>query len=171
MAALVISPFVSRARLIAATVAVCLLAVSPASALAAPLVDVSVTPDANCQNVTSTVNLAGFAPGDVYVVAAIAGLSEEAVLVRVLADGTASQTFTFTSQYAGIFDGRTLTVTVLDRNLAPLAETSATVSCAPPMPTSPEQCKNGGFQAVPAFKNQGDCVSFVSTGQRNLPAQ
>jgi hypothetical protein len=36
-------------------------------------------------------------------------------------------------------------------------------------PTSKEQCKNGGWKNFnnPAFKNQGDCVSYVATGGRN----
>jgi len=36
-------------------------------------------------------------------------------------------------------------------------------------PTNKEQCKNGGWQSFenPAFKNQGDCVSFVATGGKD----
>ena len=36
-------------------------------------------------------------------------------------------------------------------------------------PTSKDQCKNGGWASFndPAFKNQGDCVSYASTGGRN----
>jgi len=36
-------------------------------------------------------------------------------------------------------------------------------------PASKDQCKNGGWQSFnePAFKNQGDCVSYVATGGRN----
>ena len=36
-------------------------------------------------------------------------------------------------------------------------------------PTSKDQCKNGGWQSFnePAFKNQGDCVSYVATGGKN----
>jgi hypothetical protein len=40
---------------------------------------------------------------------------------------------------------------------------------APPLPTSKDQCKNGGWRNFPGFKNQGDCVSFVATGGRNQP--
>jgi hypothetical protein len=40
---------------------------------------------------------------------------------------------------------------------------------APAFPTSKEQCQNGGWQAFPGFRNQGDCVSFVVTGGRNPP--
>jgi lysophospholipase L1-like esterase len=43
---------------------------------------------------------------------------------------------------------------------------------APPQPATTGDCKAGGWQgyadaAGRAFKNQGDCVSFVSTGRRN----
>jgi hypothetical protein len=41
---------------------------------------------------------------------------------------------------------------------------------APPLPTSKEQCKNGGWRNYPGFRNQGDCVSFVATGGKSLPA-
>jgi hypothetical protein len=39
-----------------------------------------------------------------------------------------------------------------------------------PTPTSKDQCKNGGWQSFGLFKNQGDCVSFVSTKGRNPPS-
>ena len=44
---------------------------------------------------------------------------------------------------------------------------------APPTtPQSKEACKNGlwALYTNPAFKNQGDCVSFVATGGKNPPA-
>jgi hypothetical protein len=44
-----------------------------------------------------------------------------------------------------------------------------TVVDAPPLPTSKEQCKNGGWRNFGVFKNQGDCVSFVATGGKNPP--
>jgi sugar lactone lactonase YvrE len=37
-----------------------------------------------------------------------------------------------------------------------------------PLPTSPDQCKNGGWQRFSfphSFKNQGDCIQFVNTGK------
>ena len=37
---------------------------------------------------------------------------------------------------------------------------------AVPVPTSKDQCKNGGWRNYPGFKNQGDCASFVATGGR-----
>jgi hypothetical protein len=36
---------------------------------------------------------------------------------------------------------------------------------APLLPTSKEQCKNGGYTAF-AFKNQGQCVAFVERGPK-----
>lgn len=41
--------------------------------------------------------------------------------------------------------------------------------CAPPLPSSREQCKKGGWQSFGVFKNQGDCVSFVATRGKNQP--
>ena len=38
-----------------------------------------------------------------------------------------------------------------------------------PVPTSKDQCKNGGWRNFPGFKNQGDCVSFVATGGKDPP--
>ena len=38
-----------------------------------------------------------------------------------------------------------------------------------PLPEAQEQCKNGGWQTFGVFKNQGDCVSFLSTEGRNPP--
>ena len=44
------------------------------------------------------------------------------------------------------------------------------VTDARALPTSKDQCKNGGWQSYGVFKNQGDCVSFVATGGKNPPA-
>lgn len=38
------------------------------------------------------------------------------------------------------------------------------------LPTTKEACKKGGWQAFGAFKNQGDCVSYVATGGKNSAA-
>lgn len=40
---------------------------------------------------------------------------------------------------------------------------------APPPPTSKDQCKQGGWRAFRAFRNQGDCTSFVANGGRRAP--
>ena len=38
------------------------------------------------------------------------------------------------------------------------------VSPAPRVPTSKEQCKNGGWRNFPQFKNEGLCIAFVNHG-------
>jgi hypothetical protein len=45
------------------------------------------------------------------------------------------------------------------------------VDTRPPLPTSKDQCKNGGWRSYGVFKNQGDCVSFVATGGKNPPGK
>jgi hypothetical protein len=52
----------------------------------------------------------------------------------------------------------------------PLLSGDLVVVDAPPLPTSSDQCKNGGWRNFPGFKNEGDCVSFVATGGRNQPS-
>lgn len=39
-----------------------------------------------------------------------------------------------------------------------------------PGPTNKDQCKKDGWKTFGLFKNQGDCVSFVATEGKNLPA-
>jgi hypothetical protein len=39
------------------------------------------------------------------------------------------------------------------------------------LPTSKDQCKNGGWNTFGMFKNQGDCVSFVATKGKNRPSR
>jgi hypothetical protein len=41
---------------------------------------------------------------------------------------------------------------------------------ASPLPTSKDECKNGGWRTHGAFKNQGDCVSFVATKGKKPPS-
>jgi hypothetical protein len=36
-------------------------------------------------------------------------------------------------------------------------------------PTSKDQCKSGGWKTFEIFRNQGDCVSFVATGDNSPP--
>ena len=38
------------------------------------------------------------------------------------------------------------------------------------LPTSADQCKNGGWKTFGVFKNQGDCVSFVASKGKNSPS-
>jgi hypothetical protein len=44
-----------------------------------------------------------------------------------------------------------------------------TITVEPLLPTEQDECKNGGWEDFGVFKNQGDCVSSVSTGGKNLP--
>jgi hypothetical protein len=45
---------------------------------------------------------------------------------------------------------------------------SGTLNCGGPLDKT--ECKKGGSATFGMFKNQGDCVSFVSTGFSNAPA-
>ena len=38
------------------------------------------------------------------------------------------------------------------------------------LPTSVDQCKNGGWKTFGVFKNQGDCVSFVASKGKHPPS-
>lgn len=38
------------------------------------------------------------------------------------------------------------------------------------LPSTKDECKNGGWQTYGVFKNQGDCVSFVATQGKNPPS-
>jgi hypothetical protein len=38
------------------------------------------------------------------------------------------------------------------------------------LPLTKDDCKKDGWMSFGVFKNQGDCVSFVATEGRNLPA-
>jgi hypothetical protein len=40
----------------------------------------------------------------------------------------------------------------------------------PALPTSKDQCKDGGWASFGLFKNQGDCVSFIATKGESPPA-
>jgi hypothetical protein len=85
---------------------------------------------------------------------------------------TDNQPDTFDSAPTGLAEGR------LPTDCSPLPPTSLkgavsggdiTVVDAPPLPSSRDQCKNGGWQSFGIFKNQGECVSFVATGGKNPP--
>ena len=51
----------------------------------------------------------------------------------------------------------------------PLSTGDVVVRDVPPLPTSNQQCKSGGWRTYGVFKSQGDCVSFVATGGKNPP--
>jgi hypothetical protein len=51
----------------------------------------------------------------------------------------------------------------------PVTSGDITIVDAKPLPTSKEQCTNGGWRNFPGFKNQGDCVSSVATKGKKPP--
>jgi hypothetical protein len=55
----------------------------------------------------------------------------------------------------------------VDGVLTTVVSGDVVVTDAPPLPTSTDQCKKGGWRTFGVFANQGDCVSFVVTGGRN----
>ncbi len=69
-----------------------------------------------------------------------------------VATGT-STTITFASQIVGAFGP------VLDNVVVTEA-----------LPGNKDECKKEGWEDFGVFKNQGDCVSFVATGEKNWPA-
>jgi hypothetical protein len=58
-----------------------------------------------------------------------------------------------------------LSVSLFDEGKTVLTNGRAVVFDARLVPTSKDQCKDGGWRDFPQFKNQGDCVSFVETGK------
>jgi hypothetical protein len=58
----------------------------------------------------------------------------------------------------------TVFITITASGVATLTESfiSSLTEPVPTAPTSKDQCKNGGWKAFPQFKNQGQCVRFVS---------
>lgn len=70
-----------------------------------------------------------------------------------------------------VFDN---TATVIGLHTATRFDTrtwNGAVTVQRPLPTSVDECKNGGWQAFGIFKNQGDCVSYIATGGKNKPAR
>lgn len=63
-----------------------------------------------------------------------------------------STTLTFTSTTPGAW-GPVIDNVVINSNL----------------PTSKEVCMDGNWQTLNIFRSQGDCISYVATGGRNLP--
>jgi len=49
-------------------------------------------------------------------------------------------------------------------------QSNISVTLSPALPTAKDDCKHGGWDSFGVFKNQGDCVSYVATGGKNLPS-
>ena len=54
-------------------------------------------------------------------------------------------------------------------SVAEVIEGGISIFDAPQLPTTTEQCKNGGWGTYGVFKNQGECVSFVASHGKNPP--
>lgn len=87
-----------------------------------------------------------------------------------------NQTFSFTADMSGLTLGSYCFIynPVEDGGEAGIRETvEFNLVEAPSAPTDKNQCKNGGWETFedPAFKNQGQCVSYVvaneNSGKRN----
>ena len=93
------------------------------------------------------------------------------------ADVNGVANFGFGQSPTSLLIGGTTTINVFldaDLDLQPDAGSpvvTTTVTYCPP-PLAAEECKKGAFESFPnlAFKNQGDCVSYVETAGRNPPA-
>jgi hypothetical protein len=99
------------------------------------------------------------------------------VTPTINADGTATYTFTAATIAAAgnqvsFPTGTIEAISILIDIQGSANVTDITVNGELQVPTTQaakDQCKNGGWQdfTSPAFKNQGDCVSFFATGEKN----
>jgi hypothetical protein len=96
---------------------------------------------------------------------------------EALPTSTSVETFVATDSPAGdqiafVGPGRAPTdcSPVLNPPDEPLRSGDIVVVDAQPLPTSKDQCKEGGWKTYGVFKNQGDCASFVATGGKNQPS-
>jgi hypothetical protein len=55
-------------------------------------------------------------------------------------------------------------------SFAEVIEGSISIFDAPPLPTTNQQCRNGGWRSFGIFRSQGDCVSLVATKGKNQPS-
>jgi len=83
----------------------------------------------------------------------------------VPADSNNQAQFCFTSATPGDV---LITAVARSFNIAEVPYGTATVTFTG-LPTDKDQCKHGGWQTFGVFKNEGDCVSFVTTGGKNPP--
>jgi hypothetical protein len=93
---------------------------------------------------------------------------------RVGADGTFTRFLFINPLVEGTYTIRFVTDEDTDLELDPggeVAEAQVTAHCAAPQPTTKEDCLKEGYRVYEVFKNQGDCVAFLSTDGKNEPGQ
>lgn len=116
-----------------------------------------------------------------------------AKVLRVEATGAPSADYTFNTategnstvdmkwrseSYSFVATGASSTLSFAsqsDGNCGPALDDVSVTETLPPVPASAGECKKGGWQSLTdhmgnGFKNQGDCVSYVATQNRNLGA-
>jgi choice-of-anchor C domain-containing protein len=76
-----------------------------------------------------------------------------------------SMTFTF------VATGTSITLTFSSQTPGAYGPALDNVVIVETLPGNKDECKKGGWKTFGVFKNQGDCVSYVATGGKNLPAK
>jgi DNA-binding beta-propeller fold protein YncE len=96
-----------------------------------------------------------------------AGVSPEAVAVAP--DGKSAYVTSINDNTVWQYDIDPQSGTLVPKSPATVATGTGPIGIAvsplPRVPTSKEQCKNGGWRNFPQFKSQGQCIVFVNQGQ------
>lgn len=66
--------------------------------------------------------------------------------------------------------GTQMSGTGTQTNLNPDNVEWSAIGNATPLSLNKNLCKNNGWKSFGIFKNQGDCVSYIATGEKNPPA-
>jgi hypothetical protein len=132
----------------------------------------------DCRDCQSTLTITFARPVKDFSTLVLNGLAE-VVSYTVLSDSGETQTKTLSPNFESGADTFSLTAVGITSVAIRPSEPDPTfwdffiddVRFAEATPTSKDQCKNGGWQTYGVFKNQGDCVSFVTTGGKNPPGK
>jgi len=111
--------------------------------------------------------------------------SPDPKIVAVSATGNAAQSFDYNTAeknntlsnmlwvghtYTFVATGTSTTLTFASQIVGAFGPALDNVSIKETLPGNKDECKKDGWQSFGVFKNQGDCVSYVATGGKNLPA-
>jgi hypothetical protein len=102
--------------------------------------------------------------GTVIFVDDLGGEGEDTIAVQVFVAPSMGPTVCPTELPPGVT--RPLGPTYAD----PFFDGNVVIFDTPTVPTSKDQCRNGGWRNFPGFKNEGDCVSYVATKGKNKPS-